>query len=186
MRNEQILDLADCTEFRQTLLARPPRIAPGTVALLALLLGAALVWAALTRADLVVRAAGRVRPVTAPVKVFNAGRGEALSASTGGRVIEVNCREGDEVRRGDVLVRLDTGRLDNDIARRKQAIQAGQLHAGGRDLALLGGPLQGQLFLLDGVVLLRQRQRLTADGHPALFDRHAGLLHSLLRFADLA
>jgi multidrug efflux pump subunit AcrA (membrane-fusion protein) len=126
MRNDLILDLADCTEFRQALLARPPRIAHGTVILLSLLLGAALLWAALTTADLVVRAPGRVRPVTAPVKVFNAGRGEALSASAGGRVIEVNCREGDEVHRGDVLLRLDTGRLDNDIARRKQAIQAGE------------------------------------------------------------
>ena len=45
MRKDPILDLADCTEFRQTLLARPPRIAHGTVALLALLLGAALLWA---------------------------------------------------------------------------------------------------------------------------------------------
>jgi multidrug resistance efflux pump len=126
MRNDLILDLTDCTEFRQALLARPPRVVHGTVILLALLLGAALLWSALTRADLVVRGAGRVRPVTAPVKVFNGGRGEVFSASAGGRVVEVNCREGDEVRRGDVLVRLDTGRLDNDIARRKQAIQAGE------------------------------------------------------------
>jgi multidrug resistance efflux pump len=126
MRKDLILDLADCTEFRQTLLARPPRIVHGTAVLLALLLGAALVWAALTRADLVVRAPGRVRPVTAPVKVFNGGRGEVLSASAGGRVVEVNCREGDEVRRGEVLLRLDTGRLDNDVARRKQTIQAGE------------------------------------------------------------
>jgi multidrug resistance efflux pump len=124
MRKDPILDLADCTEFRQTLLARPPRIAHGTVALLALLLGAALLWAALTRADLVVRAAGRVRPVTAPMKVFSGGRGEALSASAGGRVVEVNCQEGDEVHQGDVLVRLDTTRLDNDVARRKQTIKA--------------------------------------------------------------
>ena len=47
MRNDLILDLADCTEFRQTLLARPPRIVHGTVILLALLLGAAL-WQAQT------------------------------------------------------------------------------------------------------------------------------------------
>jgi multidrug efflux pump subunit AcrA (membrane-fusion protein) len=126
MRKSLILDLSDCTEFRQTLLARPPRIVHGTVTLLALLLGAALVWSVLTKADLVVRASGRVRPVTAPVKVFNGGRGEVFSASAGGQVIEVRFREGDEVRRGDVLLRLDTGRLDNDIARRKQTIQSGE------------------------------------------------------------
>jgi HlyD family secretion protein len=139
MRKDQILDLADCTEFRQTLLARPPRIVHGTAILLALLLGAALLWSALTTANLVVRAPGRVRPLTTPMKVFNSSRGEALSSSAGGRVIEVNCHEGDEVRRGDVLVRLDTSRLDNDIARRRRTIQAGEEEAAriGRLLGLL-------------------------------------------------
>ena len=56
MRDAGVLDLADCTEFRQALLARPPAVVHGTAALLAILLGTALGWAALTRADLVVRA----------------------------------------------------------------------------------------------------------------------------------
>src|SRR5207245_1104319 len=107
MRHNGILDLADCTEFRQTVQARPPRIVHGTALLLVTLLGSALVWSALTGADLVVRSPGRVRPVTAPKKIFNAGRGDVFSASAGGRVLEVNFREGDEVRQGDVLVRLD-------------------------------------------------------------------------------
>jgi len=64
MRDDGVLDLADCTEFRQTLQARPPRIVHGAVTLLAGLVGAAVAWAALTPAELVVRAAGRVRPVT--------------------------------------------------------------------------------------------------------------------------
>ena len=55
--------------------------------------------------------------MTTPVKVYNAGRGEALSATAGGRVVEVRARQGDQVRQGDVLVRLETGRLDNEIAR---------------------------------------------------------------------
>jgi multidrug resistance efflux pump len=126
MRNQLIFDLNDVSEFRQTLEARPPRIVHGTVILLVTLLGAALAWSALTKADLVVRAAGRVRPVSAPKKVFNAGRSDVLSASAGGRVVEVNFREGDEVRAGDVLVRLDAGRLDNEIARRQRAVQTGE------------------------------------------------------------
>jgi hemolysin D len=126
MRDALVLDLADCTEFRQTLQARPPRVVHGTAGLLAALLGTALVWSAATRANLVVRAPGRVRPVTTPVKVFNAARGEVLSAGVGGRVVEVNAREGDVVRRGDVLVRLDTERLDNEIARQRRTLQAGQ------------------------------------------------------------
>lgn len=133
MRNELIWDLADCTEFRQILQARPPRIVHGTLLLLAALLATGLGWSAATQADLVVRAPGRVRPVTSPMKVVNAGNGEALSASAGGRVVAVHVSEGQEVRRGDVLIRLSTERLDNEIAKRQRAIQAGE-----EELAELG------------------------------------------------
>jgi multidrug resistance efflux pump len=126
MRENRILDLADCTEFRQTLLARPPRIVHGTAILLILLLSTAILWSAMTKADLVVRTAGRVRPVNTPIKIFNAGRGEVFSASAGSRVVEVHFHVGDEVRRGDVLIRLDTGRLDSEIARRKRAIRTSE------------------------------------------------------------
>src|SRR5262249_2884546 len=102
MRNHWIQNLAECTEFRQTLQARPARITHGTALLLAGLLGGGLLWAGLTRVNLVVRAVGRVRPVTPPIKVYNTGSGETFSASFGGRVIAVNFREGDKVRKGDV------------------------------------------------------------------------------------
>ena len=125
MHNDKIWDLADCTEFRQTLQASTPAIVHGTLILLATLFGTALVWLALTQADLVVRAPGRVRPVTSPLKVINDRGGEVLSASFGG-VVEVNFREGQPVRQGDVLIRLDTERLDNEIAKRKRTTQAGE------------------------------------------------------------
>ena len=121
MSGALIRDLSDCTEFRFALEARPPRIVHGTVLLLVALLGAGVGWLALTKANLVVRAAGRVRPVTTPQRVFT-GRGEVLGSSQGGRVVEVNCREGDEVKKGDVLVRLDTERLDNELAKRGRAL----------------------------------------------------------------
>jgi hemolysin D len=126
MRHYQVVDLAECTTFRQTLLARPPRLAHGTVVLLVLLLGAALTWSALTRADLVVRASGRVRPRVTPKKVFSTARAEVLSASTGGRVVEVGFREGDQVKAGDVLIRLDTGHLDNEIAKQQRTIRSAE------------------------------------------------------------
>jgi multidrug efflux pump subunit AcrA (membrane-fusion protein) len=106
--------------------ARPPAFVHGTTLLLVSLLAAALAWLTLTRANLVVRAPGRVRPVSVPVKLFNAASGETLSASSGGRVVEVNFREGDQVRKGDVLLRLDTGRIDSDILKRRQTIEAGE------------------------------------------------------------
>jgi multidrug resistance efflux pump len=126
MSNQVTRDLADCTPFRQTLLARPPRVAHGTVGLLVALVGAAVAWAALTPADLVVRAGGRVRPVVTPLKVFNGVRGEVLSASTGGRVAAVHFREGDEVKAGALLIRLETGHLDNDIAKLRRQARAAE------------------------------------------------------------
>jgi multidrug efflux pump subunit AcrA (membrane-fusion protein) len=124
MRTERIVDLAECTTFRQTLLARPPRIVHGTALLLTGLLGTGLAWAALTPADRVVRATGRVRPLATPKKVFSAVRAEVLSASTGGRVIEVHFREGDQVKEGALLLRLDVEHLDKEIAKQRQTIQA--------------------------------------------------------------
>jgi multidrug resistance efflux pump len=126
MRNYGVIDLAECTIFRQTLLARPPKFAHGTVVLLVLLLGAAVGWSALTRADLVVRAPGRVRPLVTPKKVFSAARAEVLSASTGGRVIEVDFREGDQVKQGDVLIRLEAGHLDNEITKQRRTIRSAE------------------------------------------------------------
>lgn len=123
MRNALILDLADCTEFRQSLQARPPRFVHCTALLLALLAGTALTWAALTDADLVVRGAGRVRPVNSPHRVTNPVQGEALSATAGGRVVEVRFREGEAVKKGDVLLRFDTERLQNDIAQQEQKLR---------------------------------------------------------------
>src|SRR5438552_4208593 len=121
MRTSLIRDLKDCNQFRQTLQTRPPRLVHGTVLVLAGLLVAALLWAELTQANLVVRALGRVRPVATPKKVFVA-RGDTL----GGKVAEVHFVQGQDVRRGDVLLRLDTERLRNEIARKRRTIAAAE------------------------------------------------------------
>lgn len=123
MTNTQIVDLADCTLFRQTLEARPPRIVHGTAVLLTTLVAAAVIWAHFTTADLIVRGGGRVRPLETPYRLANPIHGESLSASAGGRVIEVKVREGDEVKKGDVLVRFDTERLTNEITRQEQKVR---------------------------------------------------------------
>jgi multidrug resistance efflux pump len=126
MRNTHVLDLADCTEYRQTLEARTPRGVHATAGLLVALLGAALAWSALSEANLVVRAPGRVRPTTTPEKLFNAAPGEVPAGGAGGRVVEVRVREGDEVRQGDLLIRLDTERLDNETAKQHRTLQAAE------------------------------------------------------------
>ena len=126
MRNTLILDLAECAELSNSLQARPPRLVRGTVWLMAGLLAAAVTWAALTKANLVVRAAGRMRPIHSTTRIVNSVRGESLSNSTGGRVVEVNFGEGDAVKKGDVLIRFDTKRLDNEIVKLKQSIRTGE------------------------------------------------------------
>ncbi len=127
MHSKRLYELADCTEYRQTLLARPPRFVRATVILLVTLVVVAVLWAASTEADLVVRAPGRVRPMIQSAHLPDAAAEEShVSPLREGRVIEVHVQEGDQVRQGDVLIRLNTDRLDNDIAKQRQIIQAGE------------------------------------------------------------
>ncbi len=122
MRTDSFADLSACTEFRQTLLARPPKVVHGAAALLVLLLAAAVTWGALTKADLVVRAPGRVRPTSTTWKVVPTGRPDVISGGSSLRVAAVLFREGDEVQKDQVLLRMDTHFVDNEIAKREKAL----------------------------------------------------------------
>ena len=103
MNRHTICELIDCSLFRQTLQTRPPAIVHGTAILLMLLLVGAAVWAAVVQASLVIKTSGRVRPIHQPTRVFT-----AATPRLEGRVSEVNFAEGDQVRQGQVLLRLDT------------------------------------------------------------------------------
>jgi HlyD family type I secretion membrane fusion protein len=139
MNQTVILDLADCTEFRQTVEARPPRIVHGTVWLLAGLLAASVAWAALTRADLVVRSKGTVRPTRGTQKVVNPGRSDVLTGSAGAPVKRVLVKEGDLVKQGDVLIEFEATRLESEIAKQQKVIEVaeGALQKGERLRELL-------------------------------------------------
>lgn len=126
MHHELMREVTDVTEFRLALQARPPAIVHGTVMILTALLGAVLLWLAATPADLVVRAPGRVRPVTSPLKVVMGSSGDVAGASSSGRVVAVHVRAGETVRQGDGLLQLDTERLDNDIAKLQRTLQASE------------------------------------------------------------
>jgi multidrug resistance efflux pump len=113
----RIILLDPKTPVAETLLAKPPRVL-GTLALLAGgLLAASTAAAFFAWVDLGVTAPLRIRPDSSSPGDFDAVSGERLSAGVAGRVAEVRCREGDEVGRGDVLVRLETSRLETEIAR---------------------------------------------------------------------
>ena len=113
--------LADCTQFRQTLALRAPAIVHGTALLLVGLLLAAVSWSSIVRANLVVRALGRVRPLEIPNRIF-ASFGQELD----GRVVEASIEEGTIVRRGDTLIRLNTDAIDNHLAKVRRTIETSQ------------------------------------------------------------
>lgn len=106
-----VYDLAECSEFRQALRSRPPALAHGAALLIMGLVVLAVAWAALVQANIVVSAAGRVRPVEQPLLVFT-----QWGTYLDGRVAAVLVKEGDRVATGQVMFRLDTARLDNEIA----------------------------------------------------------------------
>jgi multidrug resistance efflux pump len=140
-------DLADCTEYRQTVLARPPRLVHATFVLLVLLVAAGVLWAALTKADLIVRAKGRVRPMIQSTQLPGAAAEESkISPLRGGRVTEVHVQEGDRVEKGDLLFRLETERLEKDITKQQQLIAA----------------LESELLKLDEAQVMIQQRYQTA------------------------
>jgi multidrug resistance efflux pump len=105
------------TPLAETLLAKPPRVLGALALLSGGLLAAAAGWSFFARVDLGVSAPVRIRPCDAPWGDFDAVSGQRISAAVGGRVAEVYGHAGDEVRRGDVLVRFDVTRLEAEIVR---------------------------------------------------------------------
>lgn len=127
MNSRQTYELADCAEYRQTLLAQPPRLVRATVVLLVALIVASVAWAGWTEADLVVRAHGRLRPMIRSEQLPETAAEESnVSPLRAGHVVEVHVHEGDQVRQGDLLVHLDTERLDHEIDQQQQTIRFGE------------------------------------------------------------
>jgi adhesin transport system membrane fusion protein len=126
MPRETILKLDDCTEFGLTLRAKPPAIIHGAALLLTGLVAGAIFWAATTHVSLVVRVPGRIRAVSTPTKVFCLANPEVFSSSNGAIVREVRFRQGETVAKGAVLVVLESQRLKDDIAKKKQTIEAAE------------------------------------------------------------
>jgi hypothetical protein len=62
--NDDVLDLSQMTDVRQTLASKPPSIVRGTMIVLLALLASAVGWSATSKTDLVVKAPVRVRPIT--------------------------------------------------------------------------------------------------------------------------
>ncbi|MBE6837173.1 MAG: HlyD family efflux transporter periplasmic adaptor subunit [Ruminococcus sp.] len=79
----------------------------GTIIILGIftLLIAAVIWACFSKIDVVVSASGAIQPV---------GNLNTVQSYTNGTVKSINVSEGDYVKKGDVLVKLDTQSLEID------------------------------------------------------------------------
>ena len=82
------------------------------------LLIAFVVWACLSKIDVVVTAGGSVQP---------SGNVNVVQAYSGGTVKSINAAEGEYVKKGDVLIELDTESLDidtNQLNSQKEILEA--------------------------------------------------------------
>lgn len=80
----------------------------GTVIILSVftLLIAAIVWACLSEIDVVITSGGSIQPV---------GNISSLNSYTSGTIKSINVEEGAYVKKGDILVELDTQSIDIDV-----------------------------------------------------------------------
>jgi len=70
------------------------------------LLIAAIVWACMSEIDVVITSAGSIQPV---------GNVSSLNSYTSGTIKSINVEEGAYVKKGDILVELDTQSIDIDV-----------------------------------------------------------------------
>lgn len=108
MNNAEIVALADCIEFREAILATPPKEARLSLLLMLAMLATAFAWASVSKVDVVVKARSVVRPPEPPQEV---------RVAVGGEVSEVLFREGDDLPAGAVLLRLNKNKLEEQIAK---------------------------------------------------------------------
>ncbi len=97
-----------------------PAHAAGTVIILGIftLLIAAVIWACLSKTDIVVTSSGTIQPV---------GNISSLNSYASGTIKSINVEEGAYVKAGDVLIELDTQSLDIDadtLNNQKEVLEA--------------------------------------------------------------
>lgn len=115
-----------------------------------------------------VREAEVVQTVAAPAELAPAARA-AVTTSVSGEVVELAVDDGDRVRAGDLLVRLSSDQLEEQIEQAEAAVAAaraaGEGAAGaGLDLAPVVGSLRGQVdTVLPGLIDALDAQVAAAD-----------------------
>ncbi|GGH05253.1 HlyD family type I secretion periplasmic adaptor subunit [Glycocaulis albus] len=96
---------------------------------------AALLWASLSRVDVVAVAEGRLTPV---------GRLQSVETLEAGTVRAIHVREGQQVRAGEALVELDTTFTEADVSAARSELETARLQRR-RALALLAWADEGEI-----------------------------------------
>jgi len=148
---------ADEAEFLPAVLAvqeTPPSQSFRWIArLLALLVALVLIWAVFGRMDIVVGAEGKVIP---------SERSKTIAAVETGSVVELAVHEGQSVKAGDLLLRLDTSALDAERDRARGEQNAAVLTLV-RNQALLTAVQNGKTPVLAPLAELNRRHGASVD-----------------------
>jgi multidrug resistance efflux pump len=119
MTRYAVYKLEECSEFHTMLKGRPPVIAHAAMLSFFVLIASLVLWSAWVKANVVVAVNGRVRPLTSPAKAF-----APQSQQLDGRIAEVMVQVGDQVSKDQVLLRLDSTKLENELGQRKLRSEA--------------------------------------------------------------
>lgn len=96
--SQKLVDITQDGEAAELILGKPPRLLRLSIYLIAGLILVGVLWAYLSFVDIVIAAPGVVRPRGDLIK---------LQPLASGRLLEIKVKEGDSVKEGDLLVKID-------------------------------------------------------------------------------
>jgi len=148
---------ADEAQFLPAVLAvqetPPSRTFRWIARLLILMVAVVITWAVLGHMDIIVGASGKVIPIA---------RSKTIAAVETGSVVELAVEEGQAVKAGDILLRLDTSALDAERDKALGEKNEAALNTE-RNEALLRAIQTGQMPKLPPLAELNQRHGVTVD-----------------------
>ena len=135
-----------------------------------------LIWAAIAEVDQAVVAQGQVRP---------GGRVKLVNHPEGGSVAEILVRDGDLVRQGDPLLRLDSEIINGEVRRQRGDLQTleAELARLEAELARLEAEAGGDAVIRFPDIVARERPDLVAT-HSRLLDARRDSLNSRRESAE--
>jgi len=95
---EEIIDIKDLSDSREVMMKKTPPSISAFLVIITLLLVVSFTWAYFSEIDMYVTASGEIRPTYSS---------STVTSSSGGKITTLNYNDGDFVRKGDVLLKID-------------------------------------------------------------------------------